>query len=178
MDDLDLAAALARNDPAASRQLIEQHFDPLFRFLRQLTRHREEAEDLAQQTLIRVIRNAGRYDGRVRLRAWIFAFALREVGRWRRRRLWLPLLTDLAARDGMAERTADAALLLDALARLSAAHRAAFLLHYVEGLTIEEIATAQNTRPGTVKSRLHFARAHLKELLEQEEFYVTEPCRS
>lgn len=177
MDDLPLAAAIVKKDQAAVRVLFELHFDGLYRFLRQLTRHAEDAEDLAQQTLIRVVRNAGRYDGRVALRSWIFSIAYREYGRWRRRRLWLPLSDDLSAKDDLAESATNAALLLDALAHLSAAHRAVFLLHYVEGMSIEEIAAVQRTPPGTVKSRLHFARSRLRGLLEQEEFYVTEPSR-
>ena len=145
--------------------------------MRQLTRHAEDAEDLAQQTLIRVLRNAGRYDGRVPLRSWIYAIAFREYGKLRRRKLWLPLSSDVSAKHDLAESTTNAELLLDALWKLTPAHRAAFLLHYVEGLSIEEIAVAQQAPSGTVKSRLHFARSHLKGLLEQEEFYVTEPSR-
>ena len=177
MDDLALIAAIAKKDEAAVRLLFERYFDALYRFLRQLTHHAEDAEDLAQQTLIRVLRHAGRYDGRVALRSWIYAIAFREYGRWLRRRLWLPLPSDLSAKHDLAESASNAELLLDALSKLSATHRAAFLLHYVEGLSIEEIAVVQQAPAGTVKSRLHFARSHLKGLLEQEEFYVTEPSR-
>lgn len=177
MDDFELADAISRRDPRGVRTLFDRHFDAIYRFLRQLTRHVEEAEDLAQQTLIRVVQNAHRYDGRVSLRSWIYAIAFREYGRWRRRRLWLPLLCDMPAKDDLAERSTDSTLLLDALGKLSPAHRATFLLHHVEGLSIEEVAAVQQTPPGTVKSRLHFARARLKGLLEQEEFYVTEPIR-
>jgi RNA polymerase sigma-70 factor (ECF subfamily) len=178
LDDFALAAAIAKKDQAAARLLFELYFDALYRFLRHLTRHAEDAEDLAQQTLIRVLRNADRYDGRVALRSWIYAIAFREFGRWRRRRLWLPIPSEMSTKHDLAESAANAALLLDALSKLTTAHRAAFLLHYVEGLSIEEIAAVQQTPPGTVKSRLHFARSHLKRLLAQEEFYVTEPSRS
>jgi len=177
VDDLALAAALAENDQAAARLLFNRYFDGLYRFLRQLTRHAEDAEDLAQQTLIRVIRHAGRFDGRVALRSWIYAIAVREFGRWQRRRLWLPLPINLRARGDVVESSTNAELLLSALAQLSPAHRAAFLLHHVEGFSIEEIASVQHAPVGTVKSRLHVARGHLKRLLEQEEFYVTEPSR-
>lgn len=178
MDDLALTAAIAKKDQAAARLLFERYFDSLYRFLRQLSRHADDAEDLTQLTLIRVVRNAGRYDGRVPLRSWIYAIAFREYGRWRRRRLWLPLPRDLFAKHDLAEATINSTLLLDALEKLSPAHRVAFLLHYVEGLSIEEVAAIQNAPEGTVKSRLHFARSHLKGLLEKEEFYVvTEPSR-
>jgi RNA polymerase sigma-70 factor (ECF subfamily) len=178
LDDFELAAAISKKDEAAARLLFELHFDGLYRFLRHLTRHAEEAEDLAQQTLIRVLRSADRFDGRASLRSWIYSFALREYGRWRRRRLWAPLLCDVPAKHDVAEHAANAALLLDAISKLTPAHRATFLLHYVEGLSLEEISAAQDVPLGTIKSRLHFARTHLKSLLEQEEFYTVEPCRS
>ncbi len=178
MEDLALAAAIAQKDEIAARVLFELYFDPLYRFLRQLTRHSDDAEDLAQQTLIRVIRFAHRYDGRGPLRAWIFGIGYREYGRWRRRRLFLPLPRDLFAKQDVAESAANATLLLDALDKLTPDHRAAFLLHHVEGMSIDEIAVVQNVPSGTVKSRLHVARSNLKGLLEQEEFYVTEPSRT
>lgn len=177
MDDLALAADLVSRHPDAGRRLVELHYDALYRFLHQLTGDRDEAQDLAQQTLIRLVRTIHRYDGRVRMRAWIYAFAVREVGRWRRRRLWLPLPANVAVGEDLAGRTADAELLLSAIQKLSDSHRAAFLLHYVEGLSIEEIADIQRTQVGTVKSRLHYARAHLRTLLEEEEFYVTQTCQ-
>jgi RNA polymerase sigma-70 factor, ECF subfamily len=178
LDDLALAAAIAKKDQVATRRLVEFYFDVLYRFLRQLTRNPDDAQDLAQQTLIRVVQHAGRYDGRVALRTWIYAIAVREYARWRRRRAWLPLPLDLSAKEDLAESAGNSALLLDALAKLSTDHRAAFLLHYVEGLSVDEIAVVQQAPSGTVKSRLHYARLHLKGLLEQEEFYVTEPSRS
>lgn len=178
MDDLALAAAVARKDQAAIRLLFDRYFDGIYRFLRQLTGHRDDAEDLAQQALIRAIGSANRYDGRAPLRSWLYAIALREYGRWRRRRLWLPLSAELRANHDVAEVATNGALLLEALSQLTPAHRATFLLHHVEGLSIEEIASVQGVPVGTVKSRLHFARARLRGFLEQEEFYVTEPSRT
>ena len=175
MEDTKLAAAIARKDDEAARRLVDEHFDGIYRFLKQLCRSSEEAQDLAQQTLIRVVRNAGRYDGRAPLRSWIYAIAYREFGRWRRRRLWLPLSTQIESEDNVAARVTDGALLAEALMKLRTEHRAVFLMHYVEGFSIEEIAVVQRTKPGTVKSRLHFARRYLKSMLEQEEFYVAEP---
>lgn len=174
MNDLALTTALSKKDQFAAQRLFDLHFDALYRFLRQLTHNADDAEDLAQQTLIRVVRHASRYDGRVALRSWIYAIAYREFGRWRRRRLWVPLPLDIPTHGDLAEMTGNATLLLKALSKLSSAHRAAFLLHHVEGLSIEEIAVAQRVPTGTVKSRLHFARSYLRGLLDKEEFYVHE----
>ena len=177
MDDIALADAIAKKEQAAARLLFDRYFSSIYRFLLHLTRHAEDAEDLAQQTLIRVVANASRFDGRVALRSWIYAIAFREYGKWRRRRLWLPLPKDVIAKQDLEESAANATLLLDALAKLSPAQRAAFLLHYVEGLSLAEVASVQQVPEGTVKTRLHFARARLKGLLEKEEFYVIEPFR-
>lgn len=178
LEEVHLLESISRGEESATRRLIDEHFDCLYRFLRQLTRQSDEAEDLAQQTLIRVVQNASRFDGRTSLRSWMYAIAYREFGRWRRRRLWLPIPDQLPSSHDTEQQVTDGELLLQALAKLSSAHRAAFLLHHVEGLSIEEVAAAQLTKPGTIKSRLHFARAHLRSTLEQEKFYVAEPTQS
>jgi RNA polymerase sigma-70 factor (ECF subfamily) len=52
---------------------------------------------------------------------------------------------------------------------LSASHRAALALHYLDGLSIAQIAMAMNVPPGTVKSRLHHARERLRAIIERNE---------
>ena len=173
LNDLELAAALANRDEQAARVLFDLHFDATYRFLRQLTGRKEDAEDLSQQTFMRVLQNARKYDGRAGLRSWIFGIAFREFGKLRRRRAWWPLSREIPSDLDLAEYSSNGALLETVLAKLSPVHRSAFLLFHVEGLTIEEIALVQEVPAGTVKSRLHFARLRLKELLKQEEFYVS-----
>lgn len=175
MDDLELARRIESRDPVALELLVERHHVPVYRFLRHMTRRNEDAEDLAQATFLRAISAAHRYDGRAPLRTWLYAIAYREYGRFRRRKLWLPLLSDRPAADRFGK-IHEGEALLGALARLPEGLRTAFLLHYVEELPLAEVAAALGIPQGTVKSRLHAARARLRTLLGEEEKYVSEAC--
>lgn len=154
---------------------LRYHAD-VYRFLRHLTRHVQEAEDLAQATFVRVFARIDTYAGKAPLRNWILGVAYREFTGWRRRRLWLPLLGDSAATRDPFHELAEAEVLLDAIARLPIALRATFLMHHVEEVSIAEIAAILAIPEGTVKSRLHTARARLRISLTEEENYVPETC--
>jgi RNA polymerase sigma-70 factor (ECF subfamily) len=56
---------------------------------------------------------------------------------------------------------------MNKLEQLAPAHRSALLLHFIEDFSLEEIAAITQTRIGTVKSRLHYAKKTLKKLLEE-----------
>src|ERR1044072_7462290 len=159
-------------------RLVDLHLPSIFRFLRHLTRHEQDAEDLAQQTLLRAIANAARFDGRRGLRTWLFAIAFHEFTRWRGRKLWLPLTGDRPSPRNDHDRVIEAEALLDALSRLPDHTKAAFLMHYVEGMSVLEVAGGLGIPEGTAKSRLHSARAQLSQLLDKEVSYVTNPCQS
>lgn len=178
LDDSRLAEGLRTGEQGAVRVLVERFHAPVYRFLHHLTRNREDAQDLAQQTLLKAVRNASRYDRRSPLRSWLFGIAVREYSRWRRRHIFKPFFQNQPDPADPMVQIVDAKLLLDALAKLEEGHRAVFLLHHVEGLSVEEVGEALSIPAGTVKSRLHNARQRLKTTLEREEFYVAEPCRS
>jgi len=181
LEDLTLARRVQERDPVAIELLVSRHHAPVYRFLRHLTRRVEDAEDLTQATILRAVKAAARYDGRASMRTWLMAIAFHEYARFRRRRLWLPLMTDRPARDEFG-RIHDGEALLAGLAKLPEASRAVFLLHHVEELPVAEIAQALGIPEGTVKSRLFAARERLRTLLGEEETNATEasatePCR-
>jgi RNA polymerase sigma-70 factor (ECF subfamily) len=132
------------------------------------------AEDLAQETFLRVYRGLPgfRSDGPARLSTWILTIAT-HVALKDLRRLRLPFVP-LGRRDAASEERADAGaerralgrLLARALGRLSPEHRAVFLLREAHELTLEEVARALAIEVGTVKSRLSRAKAALRAALE------------
>lgn len=175
MDDAELTRGLRLKDPLAMDRLVTEYHADLYRFLRHLTRHQQDAEDLTQQTLLRAIQRADRYVPLASFRSWLYGIAYREFLSWRRRRFWLPLVADRIDPLNRFSTIADTEILLAALARLPSATRAAFLMHYVEDLSIADVALSLGIPEGTVKSRLHSARSRLRDLL-QEESYVPEVC--
>jgi RNA polymerase sigma-70 factor, ECF subfamily len=157
---------LKRRDADALAQWVDQYQDDLYRFLRQLTRHVETAEDLTQQTFVKALGSLEKFEGRCSMRTWLHRIAFREYAGWRRRhRILAPLNPSWAAKDQSFDDVADEQGLLIALDKLHPAQKEAFLLFEVQELSLEEIAEVTGDSVGTIKSRLHHARQKLKSLL-------------
>lgn len=169
MTDFELAERIGKGDSEAVTWMVRNHHAALYRFLYQLTRCREDAEDLAIQTLMRARDGAARYDGRASLKTWLHRIAYHEFTRWRRRRRWhLGLGHAPPAEDPAFEQLLEAHRLLDALMTLPDGMRAAFLLHEVQELAVPEVGAVLGIPAGTVKSRLFHARERLRARLSDE----------
>ncbi|RYG23064.1 sigma-70 family RNA polymerase sigma factor [bacterium] len=169
MDEL-LIDRLRAGDRQAADTLVESYFDDLYRFFRHLTRDPHEAEDLAQQTLLRALHGIKGFDGRSRLRTWLHGIAYREFLNWQRgRRILLALDPRRPHVETGFEAFADRERLLDAIGRLSTKLRTVFLMAEVQELALEEVAAALVLPIGTVKSRLHEARHRLRQMLADPE---------
>jgi RNA polymerase sigma-70 factor (ECF subfamily) len=175
--DYDFLQRLKQRDTAALRQWIDDSYDDVFRFMHHLTRQRESAEDLAQQTFVKAFEGLKSFEGRASMRTWLHKIAFREYVRWRRfHRLTLPLELLGGSRDRNVERVDQNQALLTALHEQAPALREAFLLYEVQGLTIEEIVLVTGSPTGTVKSRLHHARQGLQKSLKSTFKEVVYEC--
>jgi len=169
LTDVELAERIAAGDSDAGKQLVRQYYPGLYRFLRQLTGRFDDAEDLAQLTLIRAHAACRRFDGRASFRTWLHRIAFHEFTRWRRRRRWNLSLSSAPPQDEKQyAKLVEADWLEKGLAKLPDGLRAAFLLHHVEELSIPEVALILGVPEGTVKSRLFHARKRLQVLLGEE----------
>lgn len=176
--DCAVVARLVAGDHSAMADLLADHYVALYRFAFHLCRRTEDAEDIVQQTLVRVLVGAAKFDGRAGLRTWMFTILFREFQNYRRRKLWLPPQPDRIMIDAAFAAVVEAEALLTALDTLPAGHRAAFLLHHVEELPIAGVAAALRIPEGTVKSRLHVTRNKLRALLGEDTSYGNEPCEA
>lgn len=142
--------------------LMAEHYPALVRRLTAVLRDADVATDVAQDTYLRAYRAWNRFDG-ADARAWLYTIGLRlAFNEQRRRRRWS--WVSWASSASAPLRTADLDL-HSALAGLRADHRAALLLHVVDGYTQAEIAAMLDVAPGTVASWLSRAKAHLREVL-------------
>lgn len=158
---------VASGEDEATRELLALHLDPLYRFVQHSLDRVDGTDDVVQATLVRAYAAAGRFDGRASLRTWLFAIAWREVGRWRRRRVWLPILGDRAVLSPELASVESEAWIEAALAVLTTPLRAAFALVHVEEVSVAEAAEILGIPEGTVKSRVHAAKARLRAHLEE-----------
>src|SRR5436305_8383245 len=164
-----IARGLRRRDPDLLDRLIEQYQHRLLRYLLHLTRDRDLAEDLFQETWIRVLERGHQYDGKREFTTWLFAVARNLTIDYLRKKRPVSL-------DGMMEDQEHAPLepadprpmawevvqqheqserVSAALVSIPAEYREAVVLRVQEGLALDEIATVTGARLGTVKSRLY-----------------------
>ncbi|MCY4628014.1 MAG: sigma-70 family RNA polymerase sigma factor, partial [Acidobacteria bacterium] len=179
--DAALMARVQAGDLDAFEPLVQRYERRLFGYFVNLVEDPAAAADLAQETFVRVYRAAGRYQETGKFESWLFRIASNLVrSRQRRpdqRRPHLPLeeapagARELAA-TGREARPDEATwraevrdALQQALPRLPLVFREAVLLRDVEGRSYREIAEMLGVEEGTVKSRAHRGRKHLRELL-------------
>jgi RNA polymerase sigma-70 factor (ECF subfamily) len=171
-----LVQRILSGDKAAGEQFVIEHYEAIFRFLRNLTGNKEDAEDLTQQTFLRAWEALPSFRGDSSLSTWLHSIAYREYTHWlRSRREFVPLDEIVDMPDEQANQNLEAVLLRWAIYRLDPEHREVFVLYYVQGFSVSEIAKIIGVPAGTVKSRLFFARQKLKELLSD---VIPEPVRA
>ncbi len=179
-----VAHGLRRQDPGLLDQLIVQYQHRLLRYLLYLTGNRELAEDLFQETWMRVLIHGAQFKGESRFDTWLYTIARNLVIDVRRKRTMVSLEElcegsegdrplDIATSDPTpfenyrrfedGERVAAALLSLDPL------HREVLVLRFHEELSLEEIANVTSAPLSTVKSRLYRALAALKPRMEDSE---------
>lgn len=179
--DEALVRGLRSHDPELLDRLIEQYHYRLFRYLLYLTGNREAAEDLFQETWVRVIERGHQYDGRWKFEAWLFAIARHLTIDLLHRKKTLLGLDDLseagetkATPEPAAEEISPADFVSQreraeriqaALNRLPAAHREVLVLRFQEDFALEEIAGVVSAPLSTVKSRLYRGLDELRDLL-------------
>jgi RNA polymerase sigma-70 factor, ECF subfamily len=164
-----IARGLRRRDPDLLDRLIEQYQHRLLRYLVYLTSNRDLAEDMFQETWIRVLERGHQYDPKYEFSTWLFSIARHLTVDYLRRKkpasldgllneeqdasLDLPDLRpsalELVAQQEQAERISAA------LGGIAAEYREAIVLRFQEGLALEEIAAVTGAPLGTIKSRLY-----------------------
>ena len=168
-----LLRQVAEGDAAALAALYRQYGTRLFGFLQRYAGDRMVAEEILQDTLLAVWRSAHLYAGRSSVRTWLFGIARRQAhNRLRVRRpeqVPLDAVADWAdPSPGPAElvvASAQGAAIAEAFDRLAGQHREVLALAFAGRLPHGEIAEILGVPIGTVKSRLHHARAALARTL-------------
>jgi len=178
-----------RGDSAAYGELVERYQDRIYNALYRISGHREDARDLTQDAFVQAFASLESFRGRSGFYTWLFRIGVNLALSHRRRQRFsptrLPQDSDgnpaawaaeaehrrrLAGnRPGNPEQEAERGELQtavwEAMGCLSAEHRAILVLREVEGFDYEQIGQVLELPAGTVRSRLHRARAALREQL-------------
>ena len=161
-------------DKAAGEQFVTEHYGRIYRFLRHLTRQAEEAENLAQQTFANAWGALATFRGESSLATWLHRIAYHAYTRHLKAHREHAPLEAADVPDDPASQMLGPVLLQDALGRLPFEHRETFLLHYVQGFSVPEVAGVLGVAAGTVKSRLFSARQRLRGLLGETKEVVSD----
>jgi len=172
--DADLMERVRGGDRDAFAGVVDLHKDAVVNYLARLTGDRDRAEDLAQEAFLRLWRSAGSYVEQGYLRAFLFRIATNLVRSEERREKRFRLLLPFLGRRDHDEPAAPSGLLLQelhrkvagAVAALPLRYRVPLVLHEIEGWSYVDIARELGCREGTVKSRIHRGRQHLRQKLE------------
>jgi RNA polymerase sigma-70 factor (ECF subfamily) len=168
MTDQEITTHIAAGDKRIADLFVRTHYASVYRLMRHLTRHREDAEDLTQQTFMTARSNIKGFRGSASLRTWLHRIAFNEYAQWKRRqRKTLPLQLDQAKDEPGFGAFIEGDFLLNALAALPDKLRETFILHEVEELSVKEVAQILNVPSGTVKARLFHARRQLRALFDE-----------
>lgn len=181
--DDELVAAAQGGDATAMDELLRRHYDRVHAVCRRIAGGSRDADDAAQEAMIRVVRHLDRFDGRSAFTTWVYRIATNAALDELRKRKRRPQLTmvrdddsgevhlepvdDLAGR--RVEAIADRLAIDSALSSLPEEFRAAVVLRDVGDLDYAEIADVLDVPIGTVKSRIARGRKMLVDELRLDE---------
>lgn len=172
-------------DVEAMNTLIEIYQSGLYSLCYRLTSNNYDADDLFQQTWIKVMNNSSKYKN-VGFKAWIYRICINQYkDNYRKQRLKnkhiVSAFTDDSAKvyimdaaqpalsaEREYEKLSDKQVLIGMINRLPAKQRLPIILHYFQSLKYSEVAQVLGIAEGTVKSRVSTAKKNLKSLLENE----------
>jgi RNA polymerase sigma-70 factor (ECF subfamily) len=186
LTDHDLVVLAQKGSEKAYRELLGRYQRPVFSLIYRMVRDREQAEDLAQETFVRVFNNIDRYDPAYKFSSWIFKIATNLTIDSIRRKEVPTVSLDGSRFATSAEDIAATAITVEsgdenpeellearelgaeievAIGKLRPEYRQAIVLRHIEDLPYEEIAQIMALPLGTVKTYIHRGRKELQEML-------------
>lgn len=175
-DDLDLIRRLKAGDDDAVRDLYARYGQRLYAYALRLMNDPAMAEDVTQNTLITVWRTVGSFRGEGRLIAWLLGIvhhtamkALRSASPDSDPSAEESVPDQQPSPEEQAQGQEMRRWVQDGLASLSVEHRTVLELVFYQGLSLSEVAEILDCPLGTVKSRLSYARQHLRGILTRME---------
>jgi RNA polymerase sigma-70 factor (ECF subfamily) len=169
VNDEELLGQLKAGSNEAFGLLVDRYKDAVYHTAYHIVGDWADAEDVMQEVFVKVMGHIARFQGSSSLKTWIYRITVNCSLNWRRqiRRYLLPgrLVVAEAAHDPEPE------WVILEMRRLPAKHRTVLVLRYLHDLSEKQIAEILECPVGTVKSRIHYGLARLKERLTTLELY-------
>ena len=180
-DEKKLIERAYGGDPSAFNRLMAQHENRMYAVALRMCANREDAQDCAQEAMVRIYRAMGSFKGQSALATWIYRITMNtcldELRRRKARKVtsldslvdngWSPTDTgDTPEEHGLRVEKQNA--LNQAIQSLPDDMRAAIILRDVKGYSYDEIASILDANVGTIKSRISRGREKLREILSKQ----------
>ena len=154
-------------DREEAERLVREHGQAVYRLAYTRTGSREDAEDITQETFLRLVRASPPFRDQDHCRAWLLRVAANCAGDlfrapWRKRD------RPLEEAEGVPAPQPEPGGVLEAVLSLPESYHLPVHLFYYEGMSVEEIGAILGKRPGAVRTRLTRARAMLRDKLKEE----------
>ncbi|HTG70354.1 MAG TPA: RNA polymerase sigma factor SigW [Candidatus Udaeobacter sp.] len=180
-----LAQLALKGDQQAFAELVDLYQDKLFHMAYRMLNSRQEAEDVVQDTFLRVYKNLDRYDDTLKFSTWIYRIATNLcIDRLRKRKPTYSLDAESSGHEGLDgysmipsdNRTPESELLLTdtqriihaAIAALPPKYKTVMTLRYMQDLSLQEIGDVLDMPVTTIKTRVHRGREFLRKKLEHK----------
>ncbi|WP_166246155.1 RNA polymerase sigma factor SigW [Paenibacillus turpanensis] len=187
MQDIEtrLAKLAREGNRRAFADLVELYKDKMFHLGLRMLSNRQEAEDIVQETFLRVYMNLDRYDENQKFSTWIYRIATNLcIDRLRKRKASYSLDAEISDGEGQdfysmlrsEDPTPEDVLLLsetkqkihNAIRELPEKYKSVVILRYLHDLSLQEIGDVLNMPVTTVKTRVHRGREYLRKILDQD----------
>lgn len=173
--DGTLILQLRQGDTSALAEIYERYKDRIYRTALAITRDPAAAEDVLQESFVRLFTHADSLRTDEPVGPWLYRVAVNLSVDWlSHRQRWFGLISRLVERwtaplrvDRIVEERELQEKVQRAIRTLPLAQQVVVVLYYLEGLSLKEIAEILEVPEGTVKSRLHYARKALREQLTE-----------
>jgi len=186
-DEKALIHAYQNGNEYAADMLVHKHKTMLYRFSLRLTKSQVEADDLFQETWVRVFRSLHRYDGKSPFQTWLCTICMNLYrDEYTKKKRWLNIVKDFFSnedKDFQLDRVSSQSStpeeltlkqesdneMLDMLNNLQDRYRVPLILFYFQSFSYEEMAEVLDVPVGTVRSRLSNGKKKLKEMWKEVE---------
>ncbi len=183
--DKRLVKLARKGDQHAFAEMVSLYKDKLYHLAYRMTGNRQEAEDVVQDTFLRVFKNLDSYDENQKFSTWIYRIATNQcIDRLRKKRKIYSLDAESSDHEGLDgytllpsdDRTPESELLLSetqrliqrAMETLPPKYKSVMILRYMQDLSLQEISDVLDMPVTTVKTRVHRGREFLRKRLENK----------
>ncbi|WP_425271778.1 RNA polymerase sigma factor SigW [Paenibacillus protaetiae] len=180
-----LAKLALKGDQRAFAELVDLYQDKLFHMAYRMLNNRQEAEDVVQDTFLRVYKNLDKYDEGLKFSTWIYRIATNLcIDRLRKRKPSYSLDAESSEHEGLDgysmipsdNRTPESEVLLtetqkivhQAIESLPPKYKTIMMLRYIQDMSLQEIGEVLDMPVTTIKTRVHRGREFLRKKLEHK----------